>query len=250
MLYHCIHFLWRIWGHIVGSPRVSLCLRDVRELQTLAHAGRMSLGIFHDFKNPICTALLAINRAQQTDDTANKQDSLDRAHRAISHMQELLNLTMGQQKIDAVKKHFCLYTQTVSVLPLIEHKARIQSVTICIDKSTGVLLYGIPQYWDQIMLNLIENAIDAYDGYITPKRTVTISAKQTNTHTIIYITDHGIGICEPDRIYNIFYTTKKEGTGIGLAIVKHLIEQEFGGEVSIKSTDGATVCTISIPRNL
>jgi signal transduction histidine kinase len=210
----------------------------------------MSLGIFHDFKNPICTALLAINQAQQTDDTANKQDSLDRAHRAISHMQELLNLTMGQQKIDAAKKHFCLYTKTVSVLPLIEHKARIQSVMICIDKSTGVLVYGIPQYWDQIMLNLIENAIDAYDGYITPKRTVTISAKQTNTHTIIYITDHGIGICEPDRIYNIFYTTKKEGTGIGLAIVKHLIEQEFGGEVSIKSTDGATVCTISIPRNL
>jgi signal transduction histidine kinase len=99
----------------------------------------------------------------------------------------------------------------------------------------------------QVILNLLINASDASQS----GDTVLLSAHCADQFYYIEIKDSGCGIPASDlnRIFDIFYTTKQagEGTGIGLAICKSIIEMH-GGSIQVTSRPGETVFTVVIPN--
>ena len=100
----------------------------------------------------------------------------------------------------------------------------------------------------QVILNLLINAADASQA----GDTVLLSAYCSGPFYHIRVKDNGCGIPQEDidRIFDIFYTTKQagEGTGIGLAICKSIIEMH-GGSIQVTSCPGETVFTAVIPRH-
>ncbi len=90
---------------------------------------------------------------------------------------------------------------------------------------------------EQVLINLIHNAADALDGRTEPY--IEITAKTANNKTIIQVADNGAGIDKDnlDRIFVPFYTTKTNGSGIGLSLSRQIMRQH-GGSISVSSTYG------------
>jgi len=100
---------------------------------------------------------------------------------------------------------------------------------------------------NQVLTNLIDNAIQAAAGVVTVKTLA------VNEHVACHITDDGPGISEAilDRIWEPFFTTKPpgQGTGLGLSISRRIVESHHG-RLEVSSVPGATTFTIRLPTTL
>ena len=105
-------------------------------------------------------------------------------------------------------------------------------------------------YLSRIITNLVANARQARN---TDKESViNVNVEQRHKRIIIDVEDNGVGIPEEmyDRIFEPNFTSKTSGTGLGLTMVRKMVE-EYKGEISVKSeVDKGSTFTISFPSNL
>ena len=103
---------------------------------------------------------------------------------------------------------------------------------------------------EQVLLNLIKNAIEAMSGIPVERRQLIIDAAQVDERMLeVTVSDHGHGLAEGDleRIFTAFYTTKPEGMGIGLAICRSIIEFHSGRLWVESRREGGTAFHFTVP---
>ena len=135
------------------------------------------------------------------------------------------------------------------VLALREYHVRTRDVEIEVDIQPNFpLVVADEDQCKQVLLNLINNAIDAVEDGKTPKR-IGIRIFQRGGRAVIIVADTGPGFSDLNRAFDPFYTTKPvgRGTGLGLSIC-HGIVKEHGGEIRLENLQprGAAV-TIELP---
>ena len=95
-----------------------------------------------------------------------------------------------------------------------------------------------------LLLNSIEAVIDRYQGEAGERGSIQIHARSVRQDIVLLITDNGAGIADGDldRVFRLGFTTKRLGSGIGLAHTRRIIE-EHGGEISVHATgpEGSTM---------
>jgi signal transduction histidine kinase len=137
-------------------------------------------------------------------------------------------------------------------------EGKYSGICACEPELTG---YGYPNEFKQAILNILVNARDAVvrkrqRGAPTQKRSaeesgeILIELSRTNDTSILEITDSGGGIPAEilQRIFEPYFTTKEgEGTGIGLYMVKVIIEQHMGGAIRASNGSKGAVFTIELP---
>jgi two-component system, LuxR family, sensor kinase FixL len=99
---------------------------------------------------------------------------------------------------------------------------------------------GDPTQIQQVLINLVRNAFDAMRDTPPSGRKVEIATNYNGDGTIcVAVRDHGSGIPEPtrERLFEQFFTTKEEGLGMGLAIVRSIVEAH-GGSIAAENADG------------
>jgi PAS domain S-box-containing protein len=90
----------------------------------------------------------------------------------------------------------------------------------------------------QLALNLILNGIEAMDSVTDRRRTLFVGSGRIGDSILVEVRDSGVGLSEPDRIFDAFFTTKKNGLGMGLAICRSIVEAH-NGKLWTSSVDGA-----------
>lgn len=123
-------------------------------------------------------------------------------------------------------------------------ESRISFAMQCIPES--VMINGDEKQLSQVLLNLLKNAMQALEG--NSHGMISLHATQ-NTHTCIDITDNGAGIPADmwEQVFIPFFTTKAEGTGIGLSLCKEIIRRHEGHLFILESGKGKTVFRIQLP---
>jgi signal transduction histidine kinase len=105
-----------------------------------------------------------------------------------------------------------------------------------------------PQQMEQVLINLLTNCIHALKDGV--KKQIVISAEVKEKRTFIMITDNGKGIEQEieSKIFLPFFTTRKEGAGIGLTLSKNIVEAH-GGYLAYKNDNGKTAFVICLVDN-
>ena len=99
----------------------------------------------------------------------------------------------------------------------------------------------------QVFINLISNAIEAMEGSQAVPRIMVRASAAGHDQMLIQVIDNGPGVDDPERIFDAFVTTKKNGMGIGLAISRSIIEAH-GGRLSAENRpEGGAIFTVSLP---
>ena len=242
------------------EERVEERTRDLKQAQTdlvqagkLAALGQMSAGISHELNQP----LMAIRSFAENADTFLQRDKPEMAAKNLTRISELAR-RMGRiiSNFRAFAKQESEPVSDVDILPVIEtvlemSEARFQQQQIMVvwQAPTGsVFVRGGEVRLQQVLVNLISNAIDAMDG--CQEKRIEIAIETGSQKARIMVRDTGPGIVAPEKIFEPYYTTKavekSEGLGLGLSISYGLV-QGFGGDIHGRNhKDGGAIFTIEL----
>ncbi|HEX3029586.1 MAG TPA: PAS domain-containing sensor histidine kinase [Clostridia bacterium] len=245
-------------GNVKGAV---LCSRDITQLVESEKMKDEFLSIIsHEFKTPI-TVILSITQAIELlckDEMSVKLKSYIKQIRQNSFRQlRLVNNLLDVTRANAgrivlnIKKHN-LVLHTRLIVDSVQEFARQKGINLTFKDQKKEIITGIDdEKYERILLNLLSNAIK-----FTPKgKCVTVELTVKEEYISLSVIDEGIGI--PDRMKDIIFerfgqvdsplSRQAEGSGIGLSLVKMLVEM-MNGKVSLSSTEGmGSVFSVLIP---
>jgi two-component system sensor kinase FixL len=101
----------------------------------------------------------------------------------------------------------------------------------------------------QVVLNLIRNSIDAMEGVETRQREVIVRSEPLDGEIQVSVKDNGCGIAESldSELFQPFFTTKKEGLGVGLSISRSIVENHGGRMWYVRNPSGGTTFAFTLP---
>jgi signal transduction histidine kinase len=224
-------------------------IENLTQTYRFVEFGRVASGLFHDLGSPL-TALslniesMAQNQAQDTDTITALGTDIDRAKRSISHIQKVIDSMRRHLSHEEVLETFSLRYSLSEVVNVFTTYARERKVQLILTPGDDVDFYGDPSAFVQVATNLLSNAIESFpiaeDG--SDSRTVTVSLATDNDTITLTISDTGSGMSEETQrhMFDAFFTTKERsrGLGIGLLLVKRLLEKKFDGTILVTSTEG------------
>jgi len=249
------------------------CYLDEQLIQSqkLASIGELSAGIAHEVNNPLAVIgeeagwmqdLMKRDSLKDIKELDEFKDSLREIGVQTGRCKEITHKLLSfARKMDSVLKDVDANKLIDEVISMREREASYSNIAFVEEYQENLpLVYSDPSLLRQVMLNLINNAIDALPkgGEITIETRASIdeAAVQTGMDTapdgiVIAVRDTGIGIPKEslNRIFDPFFTTKApgKGTGLGLSICHGIIEK-LGGTISVASQVGkGTTFTIKIP---
>lgn len=217
--------------------------------EKMAVLGNLSSVLAHEVKNPLepikgSAEMLKIKYPQDPDITRYAQIIQSEVSDLITFLDSFLDVSrMNDLAMGPVDVNKALG----DILVLMEYSLQKEHIETEVSLSTNsMMVRGNSSMLKQVFLNLLINAIQAKDagyGYIE------IETGYAEGMVQVRIKDYGMGVEEGklDHIFQAFFTTKKEGTGIGLSTSRHIIELHKGS-ISVASTAGAwTEFLIRIP---
>ena len=210
----------------------------INSLYRFAEFGKLSAGLFHDIVNPLTAISLNLEHIDKKQGKFNKC-FLKEAIQTTKKMQNLVYGIKKQINYQEKNKYFNINHEIEECLSLLKYKARKNNVRLIFKNSKGYYLLGLDIKFNQIILNLISNAIDSYKNIKRENNRIVI-VKSTKKYNGFYITiqDFGEGIREnnQEKIFDEFYSTKgQQNNGLGLYCTKYNIEKYFQGKLIMNS---------------
>jgi len=212
--------------------------RHKQELEKLSVIGEMSTYLAHEIRNPLFAIGGFTKSLLRSEDISDKdKEKLSIIAQETERLDTLLSQVLNFAKTNARERAVSDLAQVV------EDTAELMRIGFA-DKGyvfeTDVqdkapVVRGEPDMIKQCLINLAKNAVEAMPG----GGTVTMRALLLGDWVALEVEDHGKGMSEVElaKVFSPFYSTKEQGYGLGLAMIRKIIE-EFGGSVEIKSQEG------------
>lgn len=227
-------------------------MERVQEMYRFAELGHMSVALLHDVANYLSVLSLDIEDLKEA--RRNRSAAISRVQESIQHLNSLIGNVRHQVKGDSTITRFNVADETDQVIKMLEYKAHAREVQVACEATSAhdkLWLTGSVNHFWHVATNVISNAIDAYADTTEGERRVTV-AIEGDDQIKFTVTDFGVGIPSNriDKIFDSFYSSKKKGMGIGLAITKRMVTKDFGGTITATSNaDDGTAFTITLPRH-
>jgi signal transduction histidine kinase len=246
--------LWLRRKYALLSNRHARAEAALRRRDRLAAMGELAAGVAHEVRNPLNAIAMSVKRLR-AEFRGGPEGEAERAE-----VDELLEVLEGQsRRIDATVEQFLTYARprplalrpvdlgrlVAEVAEATRALAASRGLTLEVDASVAGEVTLDPDQVRQALDNLLRNAVEA-----TPAGgRVALAARRERGVVALEVGDTGAGIAAEHlpRIFDLYFTTKAEGTGVGLAVT-HQIVTAHGGTVDVESTRGqGTKITVRLP---
>ncbi len=229
--------------------------QQVREAEKMAAIGELSAAIAHDFRNPLAAIsgsaqLMAMDLANQSREDSTSQSLNDIILRESNRMAKTITdflqfarpIAMTPEWFDLAR----MVEETISQLA--SGDSRYQGCTVNVEIPDQLYCWADRQQLQIILSHLLENSCIASSQTMQPVVVRAREDKQQEQSVIcIQVIDHGPGIAEEIRqkIFTPFYSTREDSTGLGLSIVRQLLEHH-DGKITILDPGQEAGCIIEI----
>ncbi|WLG93534.1 sensor histidine kinase [Pseudomonas sp. FP198] len=227
----------------------------------LAHAtrltalGEMAASIAHEVNQPL-TAITSSGEAcrrwldRPVPDLKEALDSLDRIVANACRASEVINRTRAMaRKCDPLRRPERLDEIVSEALDLVRHQLAQHQVSLKVDLTAASLVDADRVQLQQVIINLVSNACHAMETLPVRDRILYVRS-WTHAHDVLLaVTDQGVGITAEilPSLFNPFFTTRKNGLGIGLSICRSIIDFHDGRIWATSETGQGTSFTFSLP---
>ncbi|RJP18003.1 MAG: sensor histidine kinase [Candidatus Abyssobacteria bacterium SURF_5] len=230
----------------------------------LAEVGEMSAGVAHEINNPlqvmkseetlikdILDELEADGKLDNTENIQTLRESIDQIGLQIDRCKQIIQGLLGfARKDQATIQPTDLRSLIPSVVGMIEHRAQMENIRIIQEFESDLpLLQSDAAHLEQVLLNLLNNAIDALKQKNGGE--IRVTARSSGDDIMMTVADNGCGIAPEhiEKIFLPFFTTKPvgQGTGLGLSTCYGIVEN-LGGQITVMSElDAGTAFTVRLP---
>lgn len=216
--------------------------KRLREAEHLAAIGQLSRTIAHEIRNPLNFINLSIDhlieKLKEKQDPNNYTKLLENMKQEIYRVNNLITEYLEYTRpLKLNKKPASIVEIIDDVLSIVEATAEKENINIYKDYTIDFTLEIDVDLIKSCLLNIITNAIYAMKN--SEVKTLFIKTELIEDNMVIKISDTGSGVPEEliDKIFEPFFSTKKEGLGLGLPLAKKVIE-EHGGKIEFSSRIG------------
>jgi PAS domain S-box-containing protein len=239
--------------------------RRFRNMQTeLAHAnrlatlGQLTASITHEVKQPITAVLLNTQTAQrfltrQQPDIEKAKKAIDRAVLNGMRITEVVDRTHALVRKEPTRKDSLEINEAISeVIGLTRGEVAKNGVQVRTQLAEGLpVIQGSRVQIQQVVLNLIINAVEAMGQMSSDRRELQISTEAEADRVIVAVRDTGPGLAEDaiERAFEAFYTTKSTGLGMGLSICRSIVEDHGGRLWATANVPKGAAFQFTVPIN-
>ncbi len=224
------------------------------EAERLAAVGQLAAGVAHEVRNPLNAMRLTLG--QLRDRTAPPEGSeererfdhytglvtgeLERLERMVSTFLDL------SRKDDPVREAVDVGRQLRDCVALFEPEARQRDVSLAMEGDADAVVSGDPARLPTVWNNLVANALIAVEA----GGRVAVRPRTTPEEIVVEVTDDGCGIA-PDRLARVwepFYTDRADGSGLGLSLVRAIVERHHGSVDAESQPGRGSTFRVTLPR--
>ncbi|RDW18031.1 PAS domain-containing sensor histidine kinase [Oceanobacillus chungangensis] len=223
--------------------------RQVEELmirsEKMSVAGQLAAGVAHEIRNPL-TSIKGFMQLLQAG-VSRKEEYYNIMLDEIEKMEKITSeLLFLSKPVTDDRNEESLNSMIEDIVSLLRPQARMKNIEIVIDNPISDYITCDRSQIKQVLINLVKNAIEAMD---TPGEII-VSVVSSETKVVISIMDEGPGIPEDilEKLGEPFFTTKKNGTGLGLLITKQILERHNAVLSIFKNSDRGSTFQLSFPK--
>ncbi len=223
--------------------------KAVMQTEKQASLDELSSTIAHEIRNPIAAAKSLVQQMGEDPHSVENVeyakvalDELDRVERRIAHL-----LKFAKEE-DYAMAPTNLATVVDAALTQLRGKLAAARIAPVRNYITGPTIVADGEKLKQVFANVLDNAIDAFDG-VPENRRVELFIENGGSNATVRVRDNGCGI-PPDkleRIFNPFFTTKEKGTGLGMAISRKIVEAHAGTMDVASEVGRGTEFVVTLP---
>ena len=233
--------------------------KELMHLMRVATLGGLSGGLAHELNQPLASILANAQAAQQmvarkSTDWERLAETLDdivqqdeRAGQVIRHLRKLLQRGEHREAVISLNE------LVASTLQLLHSELVNRKIRVDLDLKPALPpIAGDSVELQQVLINLIVNALEAMASTPPSDRAIRIATREANGRSVaVSITDRGPGLSPEDRkrIFEPFFTTKTGGLGLGLSICTTILTAHRGRLTLAKAPGGGTVATVTLPKS-
>lgn len=226
-------------------------LQQVQEFYRFAELGHLSTALFHDLANHLMSVSVDIEGLQKH----KRSVIMARIQDNIHYIEEVVRRVRQQMKGQDEIERFNVINEIQEVIKMLNYQSNRSQVSIILQPAQGrlpITYRGNLIRFRQIIINLLSNAIEAYPtvrGAAKSQRLVTVAVARQQSALVVSVNDRGqgIGAVTRHKIFEPFYSTKAKGMGVGLFVVKKVVEENFRGQLSLTSGKNGTTFVVKLP---
>ena len=223
------------------------------EQQKLAAMGEMIGNIAHQWRQPLNALGLVLQNIKKAYERGRLDDayiekSINKGKMLTSKMSTTIDDFRNLIKAKKLKESFYIRHIIDDVIEIVQASFKNHNIELQIDCKENLKTLSYPNELFQVLINIANNAKDAFVsrdkiGYVS------LRCYDKNDNIFIEILDNagGISLENPNKIFEPYFTTKDDGTGIGLYMSKIIIEKDMNGTLCVQNKNDGALFTISIP---
>jgi C4-dicarboxylate-specific signal transduction histidine kinase len=224
---------------------------DLVRMGQLAVAGELATVLAHELNQPLAAVCLQADLAAHLiPDSASPElrGALNEVAEQVRRAAEIVRtIRRTVRRADPERGPVDLNESARVVVRLLDWKAQRAGVSVHLQLTEPLPpTYGDRVQLEQVIFNLLQNAIEAIVARGSGPHTILVATAARSDMVCVSVRDTGIGLIDPERVFERFYTTKPDGMGLGLAIGRSAAEVH-GGHLVARAVGGGAEFTLSLP---